>query len=185
MGFCLFNNVALAAAHAVQKHELGRVLVVDFDVHHGNGTQDIFYESPAVYFFSIHRYPFYPGTGAAHETGTGAGLGTKFNVPVPFGTARKTYLEQFQTTLEQAATRARPELILISAGFDAHRADPVGSLGLETEDFEPLTRLVVEAADQFCQGRIVSVLEGGYNVHALAESVECHMRALLPGEPGT
>jgi acetoin utilization deacetylase AcuC-like enzyme len=184
MGFCLFNNVALAAAHAVQNHHRERVLVVDFDVHHGNGTQDMFYDSPSVYFLSIHRYPFYPGTGAAHETGTREGLGTKFNVPVRFGTARKTYLEQFQTTLEKATTRCQPELILISAGFDAHQADPVGSLGLETEDFEPLTRLVVEAADQYCGGRVVSVLEGGYNVHALAESVECHMKALL-GEPGT
>ncbi len=179
MGFCLFNNVALAAAHAVGQHGLNRVLVVDFDVHHGNGTQDMFYASPNVHFFSIHRYPFYPGTGAAHETGTGAGLGTKFNVPVRFGTPRKSYIELFQTTLEQAAARARPELLLISAGFDAHRADPVGSLGLETEDFEPLTRLVVEAANHYCQGRLVSVLEGGYNVHALAESVECHMKALL------
>jgi len=134
-----------------------------------------------VYFFSIHRHPFYPGTGAAHETGTKAGLGTKFNVPVRFGTERKTYIEQFHTTLEQAATRCRPELIILSAGFDAHRADPVGSLGLETEDFEPLTRLVVEAADQHCQGRVVSILEGGYNVRALAESVECHMKALTGG----
>lgn len=178
MGFCLFNNIALAAAHALHDHHLGRVLIVDFDVHHGNGTQDLFYDSPGVYFFSIHRYPFYPGTGTADETGTGAGLGTKFNVPVPFGTGRKTYIEQFQSTLEQATARARPELIFISAGFDAHRADPIGSLGLETEDFEPLTRLVVEVADQYCQGRVVSVLEGGYNVRALAESVECHMRAL-------
>lgn len=178
MGFCLFNNVAVAAAHAIKQHGLGRVLVIDFDVHHGNGTQDIFYKSDEVYFFSVHRYPFYPGTGAAHETGSGRGLATKFNLPVRMGTPRHSYLEQFQTTLEQVATRARPELVLVSAGFDAHRADPVGSLGLETEDFEPLTRLVVQVADQYCQGRLVSLLEGGYNVRALAESVQCHMEAL-------
>src|SRR5262249_11531383 len=117
-------------------------------------------------------------TGASHETGTDSGLGTIFNLPVRFGTPRHSYLEQFQTTLEQAAARARPDLLLLSAGFDAHRADPVGSLGLETEDFEPMTRLLVQIADQYCQGRIVSLLEGGYNVHALAESVLCHMEAL-------
>ena len=178
MGFCLFNNVALAAAYAIQKHGLNRVLIVDWDVHHGNGTQDAFYDSEAVYFLSIHRYPFYPGTGSAHETGTGAGLGTKFNLPVRFGTPRPTYLDMFQTTLEQAAARARPELVLISAGFDAHAADPIGSLGLETEDFEPLTKLVRQIADEYCQGRLVSLLEGGYNVQALAESVTCHMEAL-------
>jgi acetoin utilization deacetylase AcuC-like enzyme len=178
MGFCLFNNVALAASHALKQYNLNRILVVDFDVHHGNGTQDAFYRDSQVYFFSVHRSPFYPGTGAAHETGSGPGLGTKFNLPVRFGTPRQTYREQFQTALEEAASRARPELLLISAGFDAHRADPVGSLGLETEDFEPLTRLLVEVANQYCQGRIVSVLEGGYNVHALAESVQVHMEAL-------
>lgn len=178
MGFCLFNNVAVAAAHAIKQHGVGRVLVIDFDVHHGNGTQDIFYRTDEVYFFSVHRYPFYPGTGAAHETGSGRGLATKFNLPVRMGTTRHSYLEQFQTMLEQVATRARPELVLVSAGFDAHKADPVGSLGLETEDFEPLTRLVAQVADQYCQGRLVSLLEGGYNVHALAESVQCHMEAL-------
>ena len=178
MGFCLFNNVALAAAYSLQKYGLNRVLVVDWDVHHGNGTQDAFYNSQAVYFLSIHRYPFYPGTGAAHETGTGAGLGTKFNVPVRLGTPRLTYLDMFQTALERAATRAKPDLVLLSAGFDAHAADPIGSLGLETEDFEPLTRLVRQVADQYCQGRLVSLLEGGYNIHALAECVSCHMEAL-------
>jgi acetoin utilization deacetylase AcuC-like enzyme len=178
MGFCLFNNVAVAAAYARQKFELNRILIVDWDVHHGNGTQDLFYSSNAVYFLSIHRSPFYPGTGAAAETGTGPGLGTKFNVPVRFGTPRGSYLEHFQTVLEQAADRARPDLVLLSAGFDAHAADPVGSLGLETEDFSPLTTLVRQVADQYCQGRLVSLLEGGYNVVALAESVACHMEAL-------
>ncbi len=178
MGFCLFNNVSVAAAWAIQKYGLNRVLIVDWDVHHGNGTQDTFYNSEAVYFLSIHRYPFYPGTGAAHETGSGAGLGTKFNLPVRLGTPRATYLAMFQSSLEQAAARARPDLMLISAGFDAHAADPIGSLGLETEDFQPMTRLVRQVADQYCQGRLLSLLEGGYNVHALAESVTCHMEAL-------
>jgi acetoin utilization deacetylase AcuC-like enzyme len=180
MGFCLFNNVAVAARHALVKHKLNRVLVVDWDVHHGNGTQDIFYDSADAWFFSVHRSPFYPGTGAADETGRGPGLGTKFNLPLKFGTTRKAFREQFQTTLEQAANKCRPELVLISAGFDAHAADPIGSLGLETEDFEPLTKLVVQVAEQYCQGKIVSLLEGGYNVEKLAECVECHMDALAP-----
>jgi len=182
MGFCLFNNVAIAARQATSQHKLERVLIVDWDVHHGNGTQDLFYDAGDVWFLSVHRSPFYPGTGAAHETGRGAGLGTKFNLPLTFGTTRKAFREKFQTILEQAADRCRPELVLISAGFDAHAADPIGSLGLETEDFEPLTRLVGQVADQYCGGKIVSLLEGGYNVEKLAECVECHMEALLPHE---
>ena len=180
MGFCLFNNVAVAARHATAQHKLERVLIVDWDVHHGNGTQDLFYEAEDVWFFSVHRYPFYPGTGAAHETGTGRGLGTKFNLPLPFGTTRQAYREKFQAMLEQAAEKCRPQLVLISAGFDAHAADPIGSLGLETQDFESLTHMVADVADQHCGGKIVSLLEGGYNVEKLAECVECHMESLLP-----
>jgi acetoin utilization deacetylase AcuC-like enzyme len=179
MGFCLFNNVAIAAEHARRQHHIERVLIVDWDVHHGNGTQDTFYESSDVCFFSAHRYPFYPGTGAADETGTAAGLGATFNLPVNFGTPRKDYLAQFEAVLTHAASRSCPELVLISAGFDAHRADPIGSLGLETEDFEPLTKLVQQVADHYCQGRLVSLLEGGYNVDALAESVACHLKVLM------
>ncbi|MFQ5734245.1 MAG: histone deacetylase [Planctomycetaceae bacterium] len=181
MGFCLFNNVAVAARYAVDRYRLSRVLVVDWDVHHGNGTQDLFYESPDVWFFSAHRSPFYPGTGASDETGTGAGTGTTFNLPLPEGIPRAEYRARFHSLLVDAATRCRPELLLLSAGFDAHAADPIGSLGLESEDFATLTHLVGQVADQYCDGRIVSVLEGGYNVDALAESVACHLSALGPG----
>jgi acetoin utilization deacetylase AcuC-like enzyme len=181
MGFCLFNNVAVAAAHARAQHHLERVLVVDFDVHHGNGTQDIFYESGHVHFVSVHRSPFYPGTGAAHETGRGAGQGCIFNLPLKFGTPRREFLARFERLLTDAATKCRPQLVLLSAGFDAHAADPVGSLGLESEDYQPLTRLVVDVAKQHCAGRLVSLLEGGYNVDKLAECVEIHMQELLAG----
>lgn len=180
MGFCLFNNVALAARYAQRHWRLGRVLIVDWDVHHGNGTQDFFYNDESVTFFSIHRFPFYPGTGAAEETGTGRGLGATINTPIAFGTPREQYLAQFQGGLERAAASAKPELILISAGFDAHALDPVGNLGLKTEDYLVMTRQVVEIAKHYAGGRIVSCLEGGYHVEALAESVAAHLTGLLP-----
>jgi acetoin utilization deacetylase AcuC-like enzyme len=181
MGFCLFNNIALAAHHAKAAHGLTRILVVDWDVHHGNGTQDIFYEDPEVFFLSIHRYGmgFYPGTGGADETGRGKGLGYTLNVPVSFGTPRKQYLELFKKALEKAANTIKPELVLVSAGFDAHARDPIGSLGLETEDFKLLTLIVREVARAEAGGRLVSCLEGGYNLNALAESVQVHLEELL------
>lgn len=179
MGFCLFNNVALAAAHARATHGLERILIVDWDVHHGNGTQEMFYEDAGVYFFSAHRYPFYPGTGAADETGAGAGLGTTRNLPLAFGISRREYKERFQRELEDFAARCGPQLVLISAGFDAHVRDPIGSLGLETEDFAELTDMVLQIASGYCEGRVVSLLEGGYHLEALAESVEVHLRTLL------
>lgn len=179
MGFCLYNNVALAAKEAIENLELDRVLIVDWDVHHGNGTQDIFYDEPRVTFFSAHRYPFYPGTGAASETGTGKGLGHTFNLPVAYPTTREKYRDHFRLTLEKAASHARPQLVLISAGFDAHRDDPIGCLDLETEDFELLTRMVLDVADVHAAGRVVSLLEGGYDLDALAEGVEVHVRGLL------
>ena len=178
MGFCLFNNVAVAAKHALDVHQLSRVLIVDWDVHHGNGTQDIFYESSNVCYFSVHRFPFYPGTGDEDETGRGPGLGMTFNLPLRFGVSRRGYLERFHSALDTAAKLSQPQLVLLSAGFDAHAADPIGSLGLESEDFLTLTQLVAAIADQYCQGRLVSLLEGGYNVNALAESVECHLQGL-------
>ncbi len=178
MGFCLLNNVALAARQAIDEHRLSRVLIVDWDVHHGNGTQDVFYADEKVHFLSVHRWPFYPGTGADDETGTGAGLGTTWNLPLEFGVSRKEYFARFRRILDDAAARCRPELLLVSAGFDAHRCDPVGSLELESEDFAGLTRIVLDVADSHCDGRIVSLLEGGYDLQALAESVECHLTEL-------
>jgi len=178
MGFCLFNNVAVAAAHAMTAQGVSRILIVDWDVHHGNGTQALFDADPHVFFFSAHRHPFYPGTGTADETGSGRGLGTMYNLPLPFGITRADYHSQFQQVLQQVARRCRPELVLISAGFDAHTADPIGSLGLESEDFGKLTEHVGGVADEYAEGRLVSLLEGGYNVDALAESVECHLEAL-------
>ncbi len=183
MGFCLFNNVALAAQRARQAHDLKRILIVDWDVHHGNGTQDIFYADHEVQFFSVHRYGrgFYPGSGAADETGTGAGLGRTLNLPLRFGISRKEYLAAFAAGLETAAAAIKPELILLSAGFDAHAADPIGSLGLEVEDFAEMTKLVLDAARAHSGGRLVSCLEGGYDLEALAASVEAHLRELLAG----
>lgn len=179
MGFCLFNNVALAAEHALRVYDLNRVLIVDWDVHHGNGTQDLFYERSDVWFLSAHRFPFYPGTGAAEETGTGAGLGTTFNLPLEFGTSRREILARFESLLADAALRCRPQLVLVSAGFDAHRRDPIGSLGLEAEDFATLTRLVQQAAAEWCDGRLVCLLEGGYDLAALGECVAVHLQTLL------
>jgi acetoin utilization deacetylase AcuC-like enzyme len=182
MGFCLFGNVSIGARMAVRELDVNRVLIVDWDVHHGNGTQATFWEDPQVAFLSIHRWPFYPGTGRADETGTGDALGTKRNVPVEFGIPRREYLAQFTGALENLAAKIRPEVILVSAGFDAHRDDPVGSLGLETEDFEPLTTAVLDVADAYAGGRIVSVLEGGYNAGILAGCVALHLEGLLARE---
>ena len=166
---------AVSALHG----EVSRQMWVDLD---GNGTQDIFYERDDVWFLSVHRSPFYPGTGQKNETGTGKGLGTKFNLPVAFGTSRKEYLAQFESMLIDAAAKCRPQMVLISAGFDAHAQDPIGSLGLETEDFETLTKLVMQVAKTYSEGRLVSCLEGGYHVQRLAESVVCHLKTLLSDE---
>jgi acetoin utilization deacetylase AcuC-like enzyme len=154
MGFCLVANVAVAAKLALDEFELDRVLVVDWDVHHGNGTQGLFYDDPRVGFFSIHRWPFWPGTGAADETGHGDGLGATRNLPVIFGTSRRDYIARFTDELTEFATRMKPRLVLVSAGFDSHAADPIGSLGLETEDFAELTSIVrAVAADHGLSAR--------------------------------
>ncbi len=183
MGFCIYANISLAAAEALARFHLTRVLIADFDVHHGNGTQEIFYESSRVGFLSIHRYPFYPGTGAKDETGAGEGLGYTLNIPLPYGTPRAEYHAAFRVGLERLASKVRPQLVLISAGFDAHAEDPVGDLGLDVEDFEILTKELVSVAETHAEGRIVSVLEGGYNVPILAGCVAAHLHA-LGAEPG-
>lgn len=179
MGFCLFNHIAIGARLAIEEFQLDRVLIVDWDVHHGNGTQDAFWSESRVGFFSIHRWPFYPGTGDVSETGTGKGLGTTLNVPLEMGISRRHYLDAFRGQLEAFAGHIRPQLVLISAGFDAYRLDPVGSLGLEIEDFLATTRIVLDVANAFAGGKVVSVLEGGYNPPALAESVEVHLQEML------
>ena len=177
MGFCLFNNVAVAA-HAAIAAGLHRVMIIDWDVHHGNGTQDVFYEDGRVAFFSIHRSPFYPGTGQTTETGTRAGLGWIANEPVPADITLKSFTERFTRGIDALAAKVRPELILLSAGFDAHRADPVGSLCLADQDFGELTRIVRGLADSHCDGKIVSLLEGGYHLEHLPMSVNAHLEEL-------
>ena len=171
MGFCLFNNVAVAAQHAVRDYGLERVMIVDWDVHHGNGTQDAFYSRRDILFFSTHQYPFYPGTGAASETGEGEGKGYTVNVPLSAGTADEAYRRVFEQVLVPVARDYRPQLILISAGYDAHVADPLGGMAVTTAGFSEMARIVRELADEVCEGRVAAVLEGGYNVEALAQSV--------------
>ena len=179
MGFWLFNNVAIAARAALDEHQLDRVLIVDWDVHHGNGTQEMFWEDGRVGFLSIHRWPFYPGTGETDETGSGRGLGWIANVPVTFGTPCQEYHQRFERALTDLAKSVQPQLIIISAGFDAHRDDPIGSLQLETDDFNRLSQTVLATAREYAGGRVVSILEGGYNPQRLAESVAAHLTELL------
>lgn len=181
MGFCLFNNIAFAAKWCLEEGSLSRVLIVDFDVHHGNGTQEIFYYDDYVMFFSIHRYPFYPGTGSSSEIGAGRGQGFTRNVPVQFGTSRSDYLAMFREHLEDVAEIIQPEIVLVSAGFDAHRADPIGNLGLETEDFERIGKEIAAIARRYCNGKVVSLLEGGYNLDVLGESLVAYLRGLTMG----
>jgi acetoin utilization deacetylase AcuC-like enzyme len=178
MGFCVFSNVAIAARYAQAKHKCPRVLIADWDVHHGNGTQDIFYEDPTVFFMSTHQWPWYPGTGAADDTGAGTAKGTKLNCPFPAGSGRKEILGAFTDKLVPAADKFKPDLVLISAGFDSRKGDPLGRFTLEDEDFADLTKVMLDIARRHAGGRLVSVLEGGYDLKGLASAAAAHVKAL-------
>jgi len=182
MGFCLFNNVAVAARYAQRNYsEIKRVAIVDWDVHHGNGTQGIFYDDPSVYFFSSHQYPWYPGTGTRGEKGTGRGLGFTLNLPLRAATPASEQKRAFESALEEMSTGFQPDLIIISAGFDSHIDDPLGQLLLTDQDFVDMTRSVKEWANESCKGRLISCLEGGYNLDTLGETVRSHVRELQSG----
>lgn len=179
MGFCLFNNVAVAARYAQNNYkEIERVAILDWDVHHGNGTQGIFYDDPTVYFFSMHQYPWYPGSGSRGETGFGRGLGSTMNIPVKANTQAAEQTRMFGAGLGDIRKNFKPDIIFISAGFDAHLTDPLGQLRLEDRDFAEMTKVVKQWAGDVCGGRIVSCLEGGYNIETLGETVRSHVAAL-------
>jgi acetoin utilization deacetylase AcuC-like enzyme len=178
MGFCLFNSAAIGARYAQAKYAAERALIIDWDVHHGNGTQDIFYKDPSVFYFSTHQFPYYPGTGAKGETGDGKGEGTTLNIPLPAHTSAASHREAFREALKTIEKRFPPDLVIISAGFDSRRGDPLGNLLLEDRDFAEMTKEVMGLAERTASGRVVSILEGGYNLDTLGESVRAHVEAL-------
>jgi acetoin utilization deacetylase AcuC-like enzyme len=178
MGFCVFNHVAIAARYARKKHKIAKTLIIDWDVHHGNGTQEAFYDDPNVLFFSSHQWPLYPGTGKRDETGTGKALGQTINAPLPAGSGYREILGEIETRLEPLLQQFKPELVLISAGFDARIEDPLGDFTLRDEEFASLTRRVKQYAADHAGGRVVSILEGGYNLRTLGGAVAAHVRTL-------
>ena len=182
MGFCIFNNVAVAARYIQKKYKLAKILIVDWDVHHGNGTQAAFYNDPTVFYFSVHQYPFYPGTGAASEKGTGKGLNFTLNAPLPVGCGDVEYQKVFEEKFKPAALNFKPDFILISSGFDAQINDPIGGMSVTPEGFTCLTRIVMDIARKCCSDRIVSVLEGGYNLEQLAASTAAHIKTMMKQE---
>ncbi len=183
MGFCLFNNVAIAARYAQNQFpEVERVAIVDWDVHHGNGTQGIFYDDPTVFFFSMHQYPWYPGTGAPGEQGIGRGAGYTLNIPVKAQTPAREQKRMFEAAVDEISVKFKPDLIIVSAGFDSHRGDPLGQLMLEDEDFGAMTRTLKDWARSSCQNRLISCLEGGYNLHSLGATVRAHVVELQRGK---
>lgn len=183
MGFCLFNNIAIAARYAQKNYGLKRILIVDWDVHHGNGTQEIFYHDPSVFYFSTHEKNLYPLTGHSDETGDGPGKGFTLNCPISAGSqSRYEVLKAFGEQLVPKMQQFKPELVLISAGFDAHVDDPLGHFNLNDQDFADLTKIVREIADKYAKGRIVSILEGGYNLQALATASLAHVQSLKPSQ---
>ncbi len=175
MGFCIYNNVAIGANYLIKKYNYNRVAILDFDVHHFNGTQDIFFENEKVLGISTHQYPYYPGTGSESERGK---FNNMCNIPLPAGTSSEEYLNAFEFALKKLK-EFKPEFVLISAGFDAHKADPLAQLKLETEDFYLITKRILETSKKFCNGKVVSILEGGYDLQALADSTKRHVDALL------
>src|SRR5215831_9654043 len=179
MGFCLFNNAAVSARYAQSRYGIERVLIIDWDVHHGNGTQEIFWKDPTVFYFSTHQYPYYPGTGSADERGGGKAEGTTLNIPLPTGTAAREHRQAFADALHQIEKRFPPDLVIISAGFDSRRGDPLGGLMLEDSDFYEMTKDVLRIAEKHASGRVIGLLEGGYHLDLLGPSVKSHITALL------
>ena len=174
-GFCILNNIAIGAKYLLKKHKYKKVAIVDFDVHHGNGTQDIFYENKNILFISTHQYPYYPGTGSEQEKGK---FNNILNIPLPAGTSSEEYLNAFEHVLKKLE-EFKPEFILISAGFDAHKNDPLAQFNLNTEDYYTITLRLLKASKRFCDGKVVSILEGGYDLQALKDSTKRHVDALL------